>query len=159
MNMKKLCVLVMAFASVALFAKSKGLKTLTIGDLTLEPEDTLSFSVDGLPDEIAGMEVLSEFLPDGTEVTWTGKKFKTPKAGKVKYSKKEGDFVATKEDNPAGLKLSISKNGRVTGSFKIYVAKSEKKVKAYTAKVSGSLTGEIKVTMKGASGSAEATLE
>lgn len=131
------------------FSKSK-LKTLTVGDVVLEPEESLIFSLEDMEDTIGGYEVLGEYLPDGVEVEWTGKKFKLPKAGRVKYSKKEGDFVSTSDDNPAGLKLSINKkSGKVSGSFKVYVAKSEKKLKSYTAKVSGYLGSEsLSVTIK-----------
>ena len=149
MNMKKIALVIMAACVPLLgFSKSK-LKTIAIGDTVLEPEDVLTFSIEDMPDEIGGYEVLSEYFPDGIMIEWTGKKFKTPKAGKVKYSKKEGDFIATNEDNPCGFKVSISKkNGKVKGSFKVYVAKSEKKLKAYTASFSGYLGGELAVKIK-----------
>ena len=143
-------VLVALAACVPFWAFSKSSqKTFAVGEVTLEPEDVLSFSVEELPEEIGGYEVLSEYSPDGVLVEWTGKKFKTPKAGKVKYSKKDEDFVATNDDNPCGFKVSINKkNGRVKGSFKVYVAKSEKKLKSYTASVSGYLGGDLKVSIK-----------
>ena len=125
---------------------------------TVNAGDSLSFSVDDMPDEIGGHDVLSEFLPDGIEVEWTGKKFKVPKAGKVKYSKKEGDFVTTSEENPCGLKLKVSKKGMVSGSFKVYVEKSEKKLKSYTAKISGTLGGTLKVKISKVSGTFEASI-
>lgn len=133
-----------------LFAKKSKTTTLYFGDITLEPEDTLMFACDDMPEEIGGYEVMYEYLPSGVEVTWTGKKFKLPKAGKVKYSKKEGDFITTNDENPCGLKLSINKKtGKVSGSFKVYVMKSEKKVKSYTAKITGYVGGEeIYVTIK-----------
>ena len=118
----------------------------------LDDDSDLSFSFeDEFPEEIGGYEVLTEFLPDGVGLEWTGKKLKAPKAGKVKYSKKEESFVDTKDsDNPSGLKLSISKKtGTVKGSFKVYVAKSEKKLKSYTAKVTGIIGGDgLTVTIK-----------
>ncbi len=131
------------------FSKSKN-KTFSYGEIFLEPEDSLTFTVDELPDEIGGFEVLGEYLPDGVDVEWTGKKFKTPKAGRVKYSKKEGDFVSTSDDNPSGLKISVNKKtGKVTGSFKIYVAKSEKKLKSYSAKITGYIGSEtLRVSVK-----------
>ena len=133
-----------------LFAKKSKLATLNFGDIVLEPEDSLMFVCDELPDEIGGYEVMSEYLPSGVEVVWTGKKFKLPKAGKVKYSKKEGDFITTNDENPCGVKLSINKKtGKIKGSFKVYVMKSEKKVKSYTAKVTGYVGAEeIYVTIK-----------
>ena len=61
--------------------------------------------------------------------------------------------------NPCGFKMSINKkSGKVSGSFKVYVQKSEKKVKSYTAKVSGYLGSDLVVTIKKV-GSFEATLE
>ncbi len=105
---------------------------------------------DDFPDEIGGYEVLTEFLPDGVGLEWTGKKLKAPKAGKVKYSKKEEGFVDKKDsDNPSGLSVKYNKKkGTVSGSFKVYVAKSEKKLKTYTAKFSGKLGGSMNVTIK-----------
>lgn len=157
--MKRIVLLLLA-AAVPFFAWSKSsLKTFVYGDSELEPEDSLTFSLEEMTDEIGGFEVLSEYLPDMVDVMWTGKKFKTPKAGKVKYSKKDEDFVATNDENPAGLKISINKkSGKVKGSFKVYVAKSEKKLKSYTAKFTGSLGGNIVVTIKGV-GSFSASLE
>ena len=140
---------------------ASGKKTFSYGDVVLEPEDGLMFSVADIEDEIGGYPVLSEFLPEGIEVTWTGKKFKVPKAGRVKYSKKEGDFVATRDENPCGFTISISKKtGKVTGSFKVYVAVSEKKLKTYTAKFSGYLGGEeLSLSIKKAGVYATATLD
>ena len=127
--------------------------------LGLEAGESMFFSIDDMVDEIGGYPVMSEYLPDGIEVEWTGKRFKTPKAGVVKYSKKEGDFVTTSDDNPCGFKVSISKKkGKVTGSFKVYVQKSEKKVKAYTAKISGYVGSTLTVTIKNV-GTFEASLD
>ena len=149
MKLVKLAVLALvAVVPLLGFSKSK-LKTLAFGEVVLEPEDSVVFSLEEMPDEIGGFEVLSEYLPDGIDVEWTGKKFKTPKAGRVKYSKKEEDFVATSDDNPSGFKVSINKKtGKVSGSFKVYVAKSEKKLKSYSAKVKGYVGGELTVTIK-----------
>ena len=151
-------VLIALITPMFLFGKSKP-KTFVIGDITLEPEDSMMFSTMDELETINGYEVLTEYLPMGVEVLWTGKKFKLPKAGKVKYSKKEGDFITTNDENPCGLKLSINKKtGKVKGSFKIYVAKSEKKLKSYTAKFSGYLGDELPVTIKKV-GSFTATLD
>ena len=117
----------------------------------LEAGDTLSFSFeDVFPETINGYEVLTSFLPDGVSLEWTGKKLKAPKSGKVKYSKKDEDFVDTKNsDNPSGLSVKLNKKkGTVSGSFKIYVAKSEKKLKSYKAKFSGKVGGGLSVTLK-----------
>ena len=94
--------------------------------------------------------MLSSFLPEGVSLEWTGKKLKAPKSGKVKYSKKDEDFVDKKNsDNPSGLSVKLNKKkGTVSGSFKIYVAKSEKKLKSYKAKFSGTLGGSLSVTLK-----------
>ena len=118
----------------------------------LKAGDTLTFSIDGdFPETIGGREVLSEFMPDGVELEWNGKKLKAPKSGKVKYSKKDEDFVDSRNsDNPSGLSAKLNKKkGTIKGSFKVYVAKSEKKLKSYSAKFSGTMDGNLKVFIKG----------
>ena len=91
------------------------------------------FSIDDdFPETISGHEVLSSFLPEDVELEWTGKKLKAPKSGKIKYSKKEEDFVDARDsDNPSGLS-----------------AKSKKKVKSYTAKFSGKVGESMNVVLK-----------
>ncbi len=120
-------------------------------DRDMDQDSAYEFTFeDEFPDEIGGYEVLTEFLPDGVGLEWTGKKLKAPKAGKVKYSKKEEGFVDKKDsDNPSGLSVKYNKKkGTVSGSFKVYVAKSEKKLKTYTAKFSGKLGESMNVTIK-----------
>lgn len=115
-------------------------------------EDVVTFSFEeDMQDEIGGYDVLSEFLPDGVELDWTGKKLKAPKAGKVKYSKKDDAFVDTKDsDNPSGLSVKYNKKNRsVSGSFKVYVEKSETKLKSYKAKFSGKLGQTMNVIVNG----------
>ena len=117
----------------------------------LEAGDTFTFSVEEeLPDTINGLDVLPDFLPDGVELEWTGKKLKAPKAGKVKYSKKDEDFVDTKDsENPSGLSVKLNKKkGTVSGSFKIYLVKGEKKLKSVKAKFSGKVGESMKVRVK-----------
>ena len=111
---------------------------------------TFSLSEEAL-DEIDGYEVLTEFLPSGVALEWTGKKLKAPKSGRVKYSKKEGGFVDTKDsENPSGLSVRYNKtSGKVSGSFKIYVAKTEKKLKSYSARFSGTIGEEMNVSVRG----------
>lgn len=139
-------------------AKSKSV-VLTYGDgESLSPGDVLVFSVGEMPSEIKEMSVLEEFLPQEIKVRWTGSKFYPPKKGKVKYSKHDEDFVTTQKANPCGLSIKYKK-GKITGSFSVYVAKSEKKVKAYKAKVSGTLGEELTVTVKNAAGSYSARME
>ena len=136
---------------IAVFSKSS-LKTLVLGDdIVLEPESSLTFTLAGDLEDLAFPYELLPFSPDGVDVEWTGKKFKTPKAGKVKYIKSDEDFGDSKDsDNPCGLKISINKKtGKVSGSFKVYTAKTEKKLKTYTAKVSGYVGSEsLTVTIK-----------
>ncbi len=149
MNMaRKMTTLIAAMSVLSTCFAAK--VTLEYGDgETLEPEDSLYFSTEDIPEEIQGYPVLEEYLPDGVEVTWTGKKFKTPKKGKVKYSKNEEDFITTNDDNPCGLTVKYSKKKKtVKGSFKVYVAKSEKKVKSYKASFSGRLGEEFTITIK-----------
>lgn len=114
--------------------------------------ESLTFSLDEESlDEIDGYEVLTEFLPSGVALEWTGKKLKAPKSGRVKYSKKEGGFVDTKDsENPSGLSVRYNKtSGKVSGSFKIYVAKTEKKLKSYSARFSGTIGEEMNVSVRG----------
>ena len=121
-------------------------------DQDQDDDSAYAFSFeDDFPDSIGGYEVLSEFLPDGVGLEWNGKKLKAPKAGKVKYSKKDEGFVDKKDsDNPSGLTVKYNKKkGTVSGSFKVYVAKTEKKLKTYTAKYSGKLGESMKVYVKG----------
>ena len=116
-------------------------RTFSYGEITLEPDDSLVFALDDMVDTIGSYTVLDSFLPAGIEITWTGTKFKVPKAGRVKYSKSEGDFVTTREENPCGFKISISSKGKVRGSFKVYAANGTK-LKSYTATFSGNLEGD-----------------
>ena len=77
---------------IAVFSKSS-LKTLVLGDdIVLEPESSLTFTLAGDLEDLAFPYELLPFSPDGVDVEWTGKKFKTPKAGKVKYIKSDEDF-------------------------------------------------------------------
>ena len=152
MKMKQSVLLMMVAVLPFIGFSKSSLKTLTFGeDIVLEPESELTFTLSADVDELPfPYEVLS-FSPDGVGVEWTGKKFKTPKAGKVKYVKSDEDFDDVKDsDNPCGLKVSINKKtGKVSGSFKIYTAKTEKKLKTYTAKISGYVGSEtLTVTVK-----------
>lgn len=171
MNITKTTIITAAFFAVASMCQAASLRTVssdyeksettteeTSGDessgssVDLGDESTLSFSIDDdFPETIDGYEVLSDFLPDGVDLEWNGKKLKAPKAGKVKYSKKEEGFVDTKDsENPSGLSAKYNKKkGTISGSFKVYVAKSEKKLKSYSAKFSGKIGGTIKITVKG----------
>ena len=117
----------------------------------LEAGDTFVFSLEeDLPETINGLEVLTDFLPDGVELEWTGKKLKAPKAGKVKYSKSEEDFVDTKDsENPSGLSVKLNKKkGTVSGSFKIYLVKGETKLKSVKAKFSGKAGKSMAIRVK-----------
>ena len=164
--MKKLLTLVLAASAAAVVGNAAGLSVTTSSysyekstssstssetssvSIVLDAEDILTFSLlDDVPDTINSMEVLSEFLPEAVELEWTGKKFKTPKAGKIKYSKEDETFVDTKEsDNPAGLKVKYNKKSSViSGSFTIYMVKGEKKLKKATAKFSGKLGSTMTV--------------
>ena len=152
MKMKQSILLMMVAVLPFIGFSKSSLKTLTFGeDIVLEPESELTFTLSADVDELPfPYEVLS-FSPDGVGVEWTGKKFKTPKAGKVKYVKSDEDFDDVKDsENPCGLKVSINKKtGKVSGSFKIYTAKTEKKLKTYTAKISGYVGSEtLTVTVK-----------
>ena len=162
MKIRQLAVWAMAAVLPFVAFSKSSLTTLTFGeDIVLEPESELTFSLSGGLDDLPFPYEVLAFSPDGVDVEWTGKKFKTPKAGKVKYIKSDEDFGDSKDsDNPCGLKLSINKKtGKVSGSFKVYTAKSEKKLKTYTAKVTGYVGNEsLTVTIKNI-GSLTASLE
>ena len=167
MNIKKMTLTAIAFfAAVTTCLEAKTLTASSESDSTstasesssssstasMAKGETLTFSLDdGSLDEIDGYEVLTEFLPGSVELEWTGKKLKAPKSGKVKYSKKDDAFVDTKDsENPSKLSISYNKSsGKVSGSFKVYVAKSEKKLKTYSARFSGTVGGDISVSVKG----------
>ena len=158
-NMLKV-VAAIAFAAIAFAAYPKSNSySIYYGDGdVVEPGDSLSFSVEDLPDEISGREVLYEYLPDGLDIEWTGKKFKTPKSASPTVKKIDGEYeivVSEKgEDNPCSLKFSYNKKkGKVTGSFKLYTcyetSKGKLKLKSYTAKISGTLGSDsLRVTIK-----------
>ena len=57
-----------------------------------------------------------------------------------------------------GWEFDISRVAISLGSFKVYCAKSEKKLKSYTAKFGGYLGGELTVSVKGG-GSFPASLD
>ncbi len=133
--------------------------------------ETMSFELDSsdFPETYGDYEILTEYLPSGIDVEWTGKKLKTPKAGKPKVKKEDGEYYITVnekgEDNPCGLKLKYKKKtGKVTGSFKVYGSyensKGKLKLKSFSAKVSGYLYDDdgLTVTVKKL-GSYSATLE
>ena len=132
--------------------QSNNSETAETAKKTLEPEDAFSLSFeDDFPETINGYEVLSDFLPDGVSIEWTGKKMKTPKAGKVKYSKEDEAFVDKNDsENPSGLSVKYDKKKKkISGSFKVYVAKSETKLKSYKAKFSGEFGDTMPVYVKG----------
>ena len=171
MNITKTTIITAAFFAVASMCQAASLRTVssdyeksettteeTSGDessgssVDLGDESTLTFSIDDeFPETIDGHEVLSDFLPEGVMLEWTGKTLKAPKAGKVKYSKKDEGFVDSKDsENPSGLKAKLNKKkGTISGSFKVYVAKTETKLKSYSARFSGTLGGDMSVTVKG----------
>lgn len=171
MNMKNIArlaiVAVAAATTLATYAKSSK-KVLAYGDTVLEPEDYITFTLDEFPDEIGGREVLTEYLPNGIDVEWTGKKFKPPKSASPKVKKVDGDWeIVVKEkgeDNPCSLSVSYkAKKGTVSGSFKVYTvtynSKGKPKLKSYTAKYSGVLGQELSVSIKKAGIYTTATLE
>ena len=154
--LKMIAVALAVSTTLASFAKSKD-----DDDDDYDNHDYLTFSLDSedFPESVDGRYVLAEYLPEGIEVEWSGKKFKTPKAGKPKVKKEDGEYyidVSEKgADNPCGLKLKYkAKTGKVTGSFKVYAYSEGKngkpKIKSYSAKISGYLGDEdgLPVTIK-----------
>ena len=105
-----------------------------------------SFSLDGEFDTgAAGMSVMTEHLPDGVAVQSDGQRWKVAsKAGTVKYVKSEGEFVATSDENPAGLKLTyVRSTGLFQGSFQLYEEKSETKLKKHRVTVFGAVVNGV----------------
>ncbi|MBR1870285.1 MAG: hypothetical protein IJ802_00465, partial [Kiritimatiellae bacterium] len=104
-------------------------------------EDSAIFNIN--LDALADMDgILDEFSPDGVEVSRKGARLVLPKAGRVKYSRAEEDFVLSSggEDNPAALKLTYpASTGLVKGSFKIYQAVSETRLKTWSATLWGAM--------------------
>lgn len=129
---------------------------------------TFSLETDEFPESVGGYYILTEYLPEGIDVEWTGKKFKTPKSASPKVKKIDGEYeivVSEKgEDNPCGLKLSYKKKtGKVSGSFKVYASyenkKGKLKLKKYSAKISGYITDEALTVKISKIGTFSATLE
>ena len=107
-------------------------------------EGEAEFALDGEFELGEDAEALAEFLPDSVPVAVTGGRWTLPKAGRVKYDRAEEDFVATSDDNPSGLKLtSAAKDGTFKGSFKVYAAVSETRLKTYTATVTGAVVDGV----------------
>lgn len=171
MQMKKMTKLALAaavaFATMLGYGKSK---SIVIAGETIEPGDTLTFDLnaDDLPETIKGQEILTEFLPNGVEVEWTGKKFKTPKSASPKVKKIDGEYeIVVKEkgeDNPSALKVSYKGSTRVKGSFKIYTTyekKGKPKIKSYSVSFTGrpGVSDGINVSAKKAAISCTATLQ
>lgn len=159
-EMKFVKTALVALTALATLAAFPAKTSIYVDGEELEPGDSLSFEIDDedFPETIGGNEVLTEYLPYGISVEWTGKKFKTPKSATPKVKKIDGDYeivVSDKgADNPCALKVSYKKKtGKVSGSFKIYTvyenSKGKPKIKKYSAKFSGSL-GEkgVRVTIK-----------
>ena len=141
------------------------MESYEVDDVDVDDEDNdgvlgnyLAFSVDGgdleAPEDY---DILSDLLPMETSVTVNSKgKWTTGSAPSIKYKKYKEDgetyYELTGVDdenktNYSGLKLSFnSKKGTFSGSFKIYATnegstEKKPKLKKYTAKVSGSISG------------------
>ena len=104
--------------------------------------------------------VLTDYIPDGVEVSSKGGKWALPRAGNVVY--KNGSVDESKlGKNPSGLKLTYkAKDGSFKGSFKVYAVNGGK-AKATTVSVTGVMvgtTGYGTATVKG-KGSVKVTIE
>ena len=107
------------------------------------------FSVSGLPEEIGGLPVVVEMLPDGAEVPVNAKgKITLAKAATLKYAKIKGTKPAEYElvydiskgkTNLSGLKLTYTaKTSSIKGSFSVYTDDSAKhKIKKTSFTVTG----------------------
>ena len=116
-------------------------------------EGVYKFSVSGLPEEIGGLPVVADMLPDGAEVPVNAKgKITLAKAAKLKYSKIKGTKPAEYElvcdtssgkTNLSGLKLTYTaKTALVKGSFSVYTVNHDKhKVNKTSFTVNGMVIG------------------
>ena len=110
---------------------------------------TYKFSVSGMPEEIGGLPVVVEMLPDGAEVPVIAKgKFALAKAATLKYAKIKGTKPAEYKlvydtskgkTNLSGLKLTYTaKTSSIKGSFSVYTDDSTKhKIKKTSFAVAG----------------------
>ncbi len=97
-----------------------------------------TFSLENSFDDIAAAD---DLLPSDVEVSVSGSRWNTPKAGKVKFSAEDGGYSDESEsDNPSGLKLSASAaKGTFKGRFKVFSVTEAGKSKKYTATVNGAI--------------------
>ena len=95
--------------------------------------------VPDLPAQYQGNPVMQEWLPrDLAFEVKGGGRWALPSGGSVKWDRTEQKFVASKPENPSGLKLSYkSKSGEFTGSYKTYVKTGDTKLKKVTTKITG----------------------
>jgi len=115
---------------------------------------------DALWTKVAGT-VLTDYLPDGVEVTQSGTKWTLPKAGKL--AMKNGVVDESKAgDNAGALKLTYkAKDGSFKGSFKVYADIGGGKLKATTVKIIGVMVDGVgygTATIKNV-GSVDVTIE
>lgn len=110
---------------------------------TLLVDDEVVGKLKGL---LAGL--YADYLPKGLAVVQDGKKWiiaDRAKAGKLVLDKTTGSLNLEKSKftgNMAGLKLTYKdKDGTFKGSFKVYNLEDGKKIKTYTANVTGVMIG------------------
>lgn len=109
------------------------------------PEDAFPFD---------DYDIIGETIPDGYEITYSGKKFDCGRIPTIKYKKIRDDgevsydLIGIDDDNKpncSGLKLSYTtKTGIIKGSFKVCLTNEESvdegrapKIKKYSASISG----------------------
>lgn len=91
-----------------------------------------------------GQPVLTDFLPKEFAFDCQGTKWKMPTKGNVKWDRNAKAFVATRAENPAGVKLTYtSKSGLFKGTYYSYVQRGETKVKKVSTKVTGYVVNGI----------------
>ena len=111
------------------------------GTSGIPAESTFSLGGEFESDEIS---FIGDYLPTDIAISSSGGKWMLPKAGTVKYSRTDEDFIATNEENPSGLKLAFAtKTGTFKGSFKAYAEVSETRLKKYTATVTGAVVDGV----------------
>ena len=92
-------------------------------------------------EEFEGVDAADDLLPNGVEVTVSGTRWATPKAGNVKFNAEDGTYEDSAESsNPSGLTLSWSSaKGTFKGKFKVFAVTEADKSKRYTAVVNGAV--------------------
>lgn len=101
-------------------------------------DGNLAFSLEKGPASVKGMDVLTEFLPNGVVFKTSNSRWSFPVKGNVSWDRQTGKFVAKNPSNVAALKLTYKPNtGFFKGTCKVYVKQAATRVKTFAANVTG----------------------